>query len=81
MMTYTNDARIVSSNVKHHHDSWAQEQLVGNEWQEARYTCKLQAYEAHPKMKNLITQAKGTVGSMWHSPPGSLARPRGGCFI
>ena len=48
MMTYTNDARIVSSNVKCHHGPQAQEQLAGNEWREARYAHKLQAYEGHP---------------------------------
>ena len=48
MMTYTDDARIVSSNVKHHHSPQAWEQLVGNEWWEAGYARKLQAYEGHP---------------------------------
>ena len=35
MMMYTDDARIASSNVTHHHGPRAQEQLVGNEWQES----------------------------------------------
>ena len=37
MMMYTNDARIASSNLKHHHSLQAWEQLAGNEWQEAGY--------------------------------------------
>ena len=64
-MTYTDDARIASSNIAHHHSPQVQEQLAGNEWQETRYTHKPQAYEDHPyKMKKLITRAKGTAGSM-----------------
>ena len=47
-MTYTNDARIASLNVACHHGPQVQEQLVGNEWWEARYTHKPQAYEGHP---------------------------------
>ena len=47
MMTYTDDARIASSNIKHHHGPRAWEQLAGNEWQEAGYAHKLQAYEDH----------------------------------
>ena len=35
VMTYTDDARIVSSHVTHHHGLQAWEQLVGNEWWEA----------------------------------------------
>ena len=41
VMMYTDDARIASSNVKCHHGPQAWEQLVGNEWWEARYACKL----------------------------------------
>ena len=48
MMMYTDDARIASSNVKHYHGPRVQEQLAGNEWQEARYARKLQVYEGHP---------------------------------
>ena len=48
MMMYTDDARIASSNIEHHHSPRAWEQLVGNEWWEAGYTHKLQAYEGHP---------------------------------
>ena len=48
VMTYTNDARISSSNVERHHGPRVWEQLVGNEWWEAGYTHKLQAYEGHP---------------------------------
>ena len=48
MMMYTNDARIVSLNVAHHHGPQAWEQLVGNEWWETWYTCKPQAHEDHP---------------------------------
>ena len=60
MMTYTDDAMTVSSNVECHHSPRVWEQLAGNEWQEAGYTCRLQAYERHStKMKILITQAKG----------------------
>ena len=46
-MTYTDDTRIASLNVACHHGSQAWEQLVGNEWQEARHTHKPQAYEGH----------------------------------
>ena len=31
-MTYIDDARIASSNITHHHDLWAWEQVVGNKW-------------------------------------------------
>ena len=64
MMTYTVDASTASSNIGHHHGPRAWEKLVGNGWWEAGYTCSLQAYEGHPIKQNLITQAKGTVGSM-----------------
>ena len=47
VMMYTNDARIASSNVTHHHGPRAWEQLVGNEWWESGYACKPQAYEGH----------------------------------
>ena len=58
-ITYTNDARILSSNVTCHHGPQAQEPLVGNKWWEAGYTHKPQAYKGHPmKQKKLITQAK-----------------------
>ena len=46
-MMYTNDARIVSLNITHHHGPQAWEPLVGNKWQEAGYTHKPQAYEGH----------------------------------
>ena len=48
VMTYTDDARTASSNVEHHHCPRAWEQLAGNEWWEARYSHRLQAYEGHP---------------------------------
>ena len=48
VMMYTDDARIASSNIKHHHGPQVREQLAGNEWQEAGYTHRLQAYEGHP---------------------------------
>ena len=48
VMTYTDDARTVSSNIEHHHSPWAWEQLAGNEWWEARYARRPQAYEGHP---------------------------------
>ena len=48
VMTYTDDARTVSSNVEHHHGPRAWEQLAGNEWWEARYAHSLQAYEGYP---------------------------------
>ena len=53
MMMYTDDARTASSNIEHHHSLQAWEQLVGNEWQEARYTCSLQAYEGHPTKQKI----------------------------
>ena len=46
-VTYTDDARIASSNITCHHCPRVQEPLVGNEWQEARHTHKPQAYECH----------------------------------
>ena len=64
VMTYTDDARTASSNIEHHHGLRVREQLAGNGWREARYACSLQAYERHPIKQNLITRAKGTVGSM-----------------
>ena len=64
VMTYTDDARIVSLSVECHHGPQVREQLVGNEWQEAGYTHRLQVYEGYPTKQNLITRAKGTVGSM-----------------
>ena len=36
VMTYTDDARTVSSNVGRHHGLWAWEQLVGDGWRETR---------------------------------------------
>ena len=48
VMMYTDDARIASSNIKCYHGPRARKQLVGNEWWEARYARKLQAYEGHP---------------------------------
>ena len=53
MMTYTDDARIASSNIEHHHGPWMQEQLVENEWWEARYARKLQAYKGHPTKQKI----------------------------
>ena len=47
-MTYTDDARIASSNITCHHDPQVQEQLAGNKWWEAGHTRKPQAYEGHP---------------------------------
>ena len=47
-MMYTDDARIASSNITHHHGPQAWEQLVGNKWWEAGHTHKPQAYEGHP---------------------------------
>ena len=49
MMMYTDDARTASLNVECHHGPQAWEQLVGNEWWEARYAHRLQAYEGHSK--------------------------------
>ena len=48
MMTYSDGARMASSNIKLHHSPRAWEQLVGNEWWEAGHAHKLQAYEGHP---------------------------------
>ena len=48
VMMYTDDARTASSNIEHHHGPQAQEQLVGNEWREARYARSLQVYEDYP---------------------------------
>ena len=48
MMMYISDARIASSNITHHHSPRVQEQLAGNEWQEAGYARKPQAYDGHP---------------------------------
>ena len=48
VMTYTDDTRTASSNVEHHHGPRVREQLAGNEWREARYARRLQAYEGHP---------------------------------
>ena len=53
MMTYTDDAKIASSNVIRHHGPRVWEQLVGNEWQEAGYARKLQAYEGHPTKRKI----------------------------
>ena len=47
MMMYIDDARTASLNVEHHHSPQVSEQLVGNEWWEAGYTHRLQAYEGH----------------------------------
>ena len=47
-MMYTDDTRIVSSNIACHHGPQAWEPLAGNEWWEAGYTCKPQAYKGHP---------------------------------
>ena len=48
VMMYTDDTSTASSNIGCHHGPRAQEQLVGNEWWEAGYACRLQAYEGHP---------------------------------
>ena len=48
VMTYTDDTGTVSSNIECHHGPQAWEQLVGNEWQEAGYTRRPQAYESYP---------------------------------
>ena len=48
MMMYTDDARIASLNIEHHHGPRPREQLAGNEWWEAGYTHRLQAYEGYP---------------------------------
>ena len=48
VMMYTDDASTASSNVGRHHSPRAQKQLAGNEWWEAGYACRLQAYEGHP---------------------------------
>ena len=48
VMMYTDDAKIASPNIVRHHSPRAQEQLVGNEWWETRYTCKPRAYEDLP---------------------------------
>ena len=46
-MTYTDDARIVSSNIICHHEPRAWEQVVGSKWWEIGHTRKPQAYEGH----------------------------------
>ena len=81
VMMYTDDARTASLNVECHHSLRVWEQLAGDGWWETGYTRSLQAYDHQPIEQNLINWAKGTVGSMWHSPPGSPAWPHGGCFI
>ena len=53
MMMYTDDARIASLNVERHHGPQVREQLVGNEWWEAGYARKLQAYEGHPTKRKI----------------------------
>ena len=53
MMTYTDDARIASLNVEHHHGPQVWEQLVGNEWWEAGYAHKLQVYKGHPTKQKI----------------------------
>ena len=63
VMMYTDDASTVSLNIGHHHGPRAWEQLVGNEWWEAGYAQPSGVRGSPYKMKYLITQAKGTVGS------------------
>ena len=46
-VTYTDDARIASLNITHHHEPQAWEQVVGNKWQETGHTHKPQAHEGH----------------------------------
>ena len=77
VMTYTDDARdsiIKTLNVIaafEHRNNWRE--MGGGK---LGTLIALQAYEASAyKNKNVINQAKGTVGSMWHSPPGSPAWP------
>ena len=41
VMMYTDDARSASSNVPRHHGLWAQEQMVGDGWQETGQACSL----------------------------------------
>ena len=47
-MMYTDDARIVSLNIIHHHKPRVWEQVAGSKWWEAGHTRKPQAYEGHP---------------------------------
>ena len=54
-MTYTDDARIASSNVTHHHEPQVQGQVVGN-WAHLQ-TSGMRG--PHYEMKKLNTQAKG----------------------
>ena len=54
-MMYTNDARIASSNITHHHDPRTWEQVVGN--QAHSQASGMQG--PHYEMKKLKTQAKG----------------------
>ena len=68
-MTYTDDTRIASSNVTHHHDPRVREQLAGN-W------AHLQASGMrgpHYEMKKLNSRAKGQRAAhdtlpqaLWH---------------
>ena len=66
-MMYTDDARIASSNITHHHDprAWetsGREQLAGK----TGHTRKPQAREGpHYETKKLNTRAKGQRGSTW----------------
>ena len=48
VMTYTDDVKTASLNVGYHHSPQAWKQLVGDEWWEAGYAHRLQAYEGHP---------------------------------
>ena len=53
VMMYTDDARTASLNVEHHHGPRVWEQLVGNEWWEAGYARRLQAYKGHPTKRKI----------------------------
>ena len=54
-MTYTNDARIASLNITHHHNPRAWEQVVGN-WAHSQASGMR---GPHYEMKKLNTWAKG----------------------
>ena len=60
----------------------SQASSMGDKWWETGHTCKLQACEGHTtKFWNFRSPGCGTVGSTWHSPPGSPAQPRDDRFI
>ena len=46
VMTYTDDARSVSSSVTHHHGLWVWEQMAGDGWWETGWTHSLSGIRA-----------------------------------